>query len=316
METRQLEHFVAVAEELSFTRAAQRLFTVQSTVSATIRALETELGSALFDRSTRRVALSAPGLAFLPEAKAALEAVDRARAVVQETSAGLRGSLRIGTMSSIGALDLPALLGAFHRRHPLVDLHVTVSMTGSTGLAEDVRHGRLDLALLGLPEAELAGLATRSLLDVPYHALVPEDHELAGRAGVGLADLAGERFVDTPRGFGNRIAVDRAFATIGSPRRVTVEVADLRAVPGFVAAGLGIAVVPDVVPLAVPGTSVVPLTEAGFAWPLTAVSHAGRPPSRALRTLLDLLDEGGLGPGPYETRTPPRAQRRRNSARP
>jgi DNA-binding transcriptional LysR family regulator len=297
VETRQLEYFVAVAEELSFTRAAQRLFTVQSTVSATIRALETELGATLFDRSTRRVALSAAGRAFLPEAKAALEAVDRARSVVQEASAGLRGSLRIGTMSSIGALDLPTLLGAFHTQHPLVDLHVMVSTTGSTGLAEDIRHGRLDVALLSLPEAELAGLAVRTLLAVPYHALVPADHELAGRATIALADLADERFVDAPRGFGNRIAVDRAFAAMGSPRRVTVEVADLRAVPGFVAAGLGVAVVPDVVPLAVPGATVVPLTDVGFTWPLTAASRAGRPPSRALRTLLDLLDEDLLDAG-------------------
>ncbi|WP_328608572.1 LysR family transcriptional regulator [Amycolatopsis sp. NBC_00345] len=297
METRQLEYFVAVAEELSFTRAAQRLFTVQSTVSATIRTLETELGTTLFDRSTRRVALSVAGRAFLPEAKTALEAVDRARSVVQEASAGLRGSLRIGTMTSVSALDLPALLGAFHAQHPLVDMHVTVSMTGSTGLAEDIRHGRLDVALLGLPETELGGLAVRELIAVPYHALVPSGHELAGRGSLRLADLAGERFVDTPRGFGNRIAVDRAYAAMGSPRRVTVEVADLRAVPSFVAAGLGVAVVPDVVPLSVPGVIVVPLTEVGFTWPLTAASHAERPPSRALRTLLDLLDDGALGPG-------------------
>ncbi|HEY3481145.1 MAG TPA: LysR family transcriptional regulator, partial [Streptomyces sp.] len=125
METRQLEYFVAVAEELSFTRAAQRLFAVQSTVSAAVRALETELGVRLFDRSTRRVALSAAGAAFLPEAKAAIDALERARATVQEASEGLRGSLRIGTLTSIAGLDLPRLLGAFHQRYPLVDMHVT-----------------------------------------------------------------------------------------------------------------------------------------------------------------------------------------------
>ncbi|HWD03737.1 MAG TPA: LysR family transcriptional regulator [Amycolatopsis sp.] len=291
METRQLEYFVAVAEELSFTRAARRLFTVQSTVSATIRALETELGTTLFDRSTRRVALSTSGALFLPEAKAALEALARARDVVQEVSAGLRGSLRFGTLTSVGALDLPALLGAFHRRHPLVDLHVTVSMTGSTGLAEDVRHGRLDTALLGLPAADVPGLAVRTILTAPYYAVLPEDHALAGEAAISLRELAGERFVDTPRGFGNRVATDRAAEAAGFARRVPVEVADLRMLPEYVSTGLGVAVVPDVVPLAAPGTVVVPLRDPDLTWPLSIVTHERNPPSRALRTLLDLIAE-------------------------
>ncbi|MGW4489962.1 LysR family transcriptional regulator [Amycolatopsis sp. NPDC004368] len=289
METRQLEYFVAVAEELSFTRAAQRLFTVQSTVSATIRTLENELGTTLFDRSTRRVALSAAGALFLPEAKAALDAVERAREVVQEASAGLRGSLRLGTLTSVSALDLPALLGAFHARHPLVDLHVTVSVTGSTGLAEDVRHGRLDVALLGLPPSELPGLTVHPIVTVPYFAVLPAAHPLAGRASLSLRDLAGERFIDAPRGFGNRIAVDRAYDALGTPRRVPMEVADLQVMPSYVAAGLGVAVVPDVVRLSAPGTVVVPVTDPALTWPLSVVSHAGKPPGRALRTLLDLL---------------------------
>jgi DNA-binding transcriptional LysR family regulator len=135
MDSRQLEYFVAVAEELSFTRAAQRLFTVQSTVSAAIRALEADLKVSLFDRSTRRVTLSAAGQALLPEAKAALEALDRARAAVEEASTGLRGSVRIGTLARLGLVDLAALIGAFHQRYPLVDVQVTTSSSGSSGLA-------------------------------------------------------------------------------------------------------------------------------------------------------------------------------------
>ncbi|GAA3524316.1 LysR substrate-binding domain-containing protein [Amycolatopsis ultiminotia] len=290
METRQLECFVAVAEELSFTRAAQRLFATQSTVSATIRTLETELGTTLFDRSTRRVALSEPGTLFLPEAKAALEAVERARAVVQEAAAGLRGSLRIGTMTTIATVDLPSLLGAFHRRHPLVDLHLTVSMTGSTGLAADVRHGRLDVALLSLPGSDLSGLVARRLADVPYRAVLPAGHPLSGRAELTLRELAGERFVDSPQGFGNRLAVDRAFAALGMSRRVGAEVGDMPATPDYVAAGLGVAVLPDVLPMDTRQDVVaIPLAEPGLTWPVTAVVAAGRPPSRSVRTLLDLL---------------------------
>ncbi|OXM42451.1 LysR family transcriptional regulator [Amycolatopsis alba] len=290
METRQLECFVAVAEELSFTRAARRLYAVQSTVSATIQALEGELGVKLFDRSTRRVALSAAGTVFLPEAKAALEAVDRAREVVADASAGLRGSLRVGTLTSVGDLDLPDLLGAFHRRYPLVELQVTVSIAGSTGLAEDLRQGRLDIALLGLPESDLAGLDTKLVGSAPFVVVLPEGHRLRDRRSLTLADLAGESFVDNPRGFGNRVALDRAFEAIGTPRRVVVEVADLRAVPAYVAAGLGIAVVPDLRLLS--GVRTIPLDEPGLAWPLTIATRGGRPPGRAVRLLLDLIDGG------------------------
>ncbi|MFE5505474.1 LysR family transcriptional regulator [Amycolatopsis japonica] len=290
METRQLECFVAVAEELSFTRAAQRLYAVQSTVSATIQALEGELGVKLFDRSTRKVELSPAGKVFLPEAKAALEAFDRAREVVTDASAGLRGSLRIGTLTSVGDLDLPDLLGAFHRRYPLVDLHVSVSITGSTGLAEDLRQGRLDVALLGLPESDLAGLDTKLLGSAPFVAVLPDGHRLSGRRSLTLADLAGESFVDNPRGFGNRVALDRAFEALGAPRRVIVEVADLRAVPSYVAAGLGVAVVPDLKLLA--GVRTIPLDEPGLTWPLTIATRGERPPSRAARLLLDLVDSG------------------------
>lgn len=289
METRQLEYFVAVAEELSFTRAAQRLFAVQSTVSAAVRSLETELGTRLFDRSTRRVALSAAGAAFLPEAKAAIDALERARATVQEASEGLRGSLRIGTLTSIGAVDLPELLGAFHRRYPRVDIHVTVSITGSTGLADEVRQGRLDAALVGLPEADLAGLDVLRLDTRPFVALLPAGHRLARRRTLRLADVAGESFVDMPRGFGNRVVLDRAFDALGLARRVTVEVADLRTVPGYVRAGLGIAVVPDTPGQEEPGVFVLPLAGAGLDWPLNLVTAAAKPPGRALRTLLDLV---------------------------
>ncbi|WP_326950308.1 LysR family transcriptional regulator [Amycolatopsis sp. NBC_01307] len=289
METRQLEYFVAVAEELSFTRAAQRLYAVQSTVSAAVRALETELGARLFDRSTRKVALSAAGVVFLPEAKAAIEAVERARATVQEASAGLRGSLRIGTLTAIGSVDLPALLGAFHRRYPLVDIQVTVSITGSTGLAEDVRQGRLDAALVGLPGVDLPGLDVRALESRPFVALLPHGHPLAREREIRLESLARESFVDMPRGFGNRVLVDRAYEALGSPRRVTVEVADLRTVPGYVRAGLGIAVIPEVPESGEVDVVALPLAGAGLDWPLNLVSASAKPPSQALRTLLDLV---------------------------
>jgi DNA-binding transcriptional LysR family regulator len=289
VDSRQLEYFVAVAEELSFTRAAQRLFTVQSTVSAAIRALETDLKTTLFDRSTRRVTLSDAGEALLPEAKAALEALDRARAVVEEASTGLRGSIRIGTMTRLGLVDLASLLGSFYLRYPLVEVQVTTSPTGSSGLAEDVRHGRLDVALVGLSQAEMTGLEPRELATVQFAVLVPSSHRLAGATEVRLADLAGERFVDMLRGFGNRTAVDRAFDTAGLPRRVQVEVPDLTTVPDYVRAGLGVAVVPEIDLDELPGVTRLRLADVDLTWTLSVITSSGKRPSRAVTALLDLL---------------------------
>jgi DNA-binding transcriptional LysR family regulator len=296
VDSRQLEYFVAVAEELSFTRAAQRLFTVQSSVSAAIRSLETDVKTTLFDRSTRRVTLTPAGRALLPEAKAALEAIDRARSVVEEASDGLRGSVRIGTLTSLGLVDLPELLSAFHERYPLVDLQVTTSPTGSAGLSDDIRNGRLDVALVGLPATDLNGLETRELAKVPFVALVPATHPLAGRAGIKLAELAGERFVDMLRGFGNRTTVDRAFENVGRPRRVHVEVPDLITVPAYVRAGLGVAVVPQLDSTDGPGVSRLPILDTDLAWTLSAVTLSGHRPSRAVTALLGLLDNA-IRPG-------------------
>jgi DNA-binding transcriptional LysR family regulator len=300
VDSRQLEYFVAVAEELSFTRAAQRLFTVQSSVSAAIRTLEADLKTTLFDRSTRRVRLSVAGQALLPEAKAALEALDRARAAVEEASSGLRGNVRIGTLARLSLVNLADLLGTFHRLYPLVDVQVATSPTGSSGLADDVRHGRLDIALLGLPQPELSGLEMRTIAQVPFVALVPAAHRLAGQSAVRLADLAGERFVDMPAGFGNRTMVDRAFDAIGMPRRLQVEVPELTTVPDYVRAGLGVAVVPDIELADEPSVARLALADGALTWTLSVVTAAGRQPSRAVTALVELItDAGGADPVHY-----------------
>ncbi|WP_235926320.1 LysR substrate-binding domain-containing protein [Actinokineospora pegani] len=125
--------------------------------------------------------------------------------------------MRIGALTCIPMVDLPALFRAFRARHPLVDLHVTASVTGSTGLADDVRQGRLNIAVLGLPRTDLVGLSVRELASRPYVALLPTDHPLATATAVGLDELAGEVFIYTLPGFGNRLEVDRAYAALGTP---------------------------------------------------------------------------------------------------
>src|SRR4051812_26850994 len=136
MELRHLEYFVAVAEERSFTRAAARLHVVQSGVSAAVKALERELDAALLERTSKRVALTDAGEALLPRARAALDAAQAARDAVGEVRGGLRGVLRIGTLASLSLIDVPALLGRFHRANPGVTIRLLVSPRGTAGLLD------------------------------------------------------------------------------------------------------------------------------------------------------------------------------------
>jgi DNA-binding transcriptional LysR family regulator len=293
MDTRQLEYFVTVAEELNFTRAATRMFAVQSTVSAGIRALEKELGTPLFVRSTKQVALTPAGELVLAEARLALEALDRVRGVAAQSSAGLRGRLRVGIFTNIGYIDLPALFGEFHALHPLVDLQLGASASGSTGLADDVRRGRIDVAFMGLPARDLAGLAVLPLATTRFAAVLPHDHPLAARSSVALGEIAHERFIDTPGGFGNRVVIDRAFAEQGLTRTVATEVSDLSEVPRFVAARLGIGVVPLATLVSEPTNVTVQLDEPGVPWSLSVVSRPH--PSPAVEALLRLLARSAPG---------------------
>lgn len=289
MDDRQLAAFVAVAEELSFTRAAARLFVVQSTLSAGVRALERELGAALFTRSTRRVALTAVGEALLPEARAAIDGLDRMRSLAAEDAAGLRGRVRVGTFSGLDLVDIPGALGVYRRRHPLVEILLRTSTIGSTGLADDLRRGLLDLALLALPASALDGLAVTIVVRSGYVLLVESSDPLASAVRPTALDLAGLTFVDTPAGFGNRVSVDLAFRAAGVGRRVATEVADLPGIPRFVQAGLGPAVVPRAGVEPIEGVTAVPLDWPGLEWQLSVCTALH--PSAAVQALTGLLAE-------------------------
>lgn len=286
MDTRHLEYFIAVAEEGSFTRAAHRLQTVQSAVSAGVRTLEREVRATLFVRSTRRVELSDAGRALLPEARAAVESVDRVFDVVAAAESGLRGRLRLGVFANSDVIDTPAFAGRFHELYPGVVLSVVASPTGSTGLADDVRAGRLDLAITGLPLTDLGGLRAHELLADEFVAVVPETHELARRTALTLDDLVAEPFVDGPPGFGNRVIIERELAVRGLRRTVAVESPDMGLVSRFVAAGLGVAVVPTFVLRPAKGAVTRPL-DTTLAFSLWSVSRprATRPVEAALALL-------------------------------
>jgi DNA-binding transcriptional LysR family regulator len=288
MELRHLEHFIAVAEERSFTRAAERLHLVQSTLSVSIRALERELGGQLFERTTHRVRLTDAGSALLAEARTALAAVDSARDAVAAVLGGVRGTVHVGIMHSLTLFDLAAMLTRYHEAHPQVQIVPHTAIGGSAELVAGVLDGSLDLAFAALPGRYPSGLSTRPLAAEALGLACPENHPLARRARVTLEELDGERFVDFPVGWGTRASVDRLFDQHGLRRDIAVEVTDIPTAAELVRAGFGCAFLSESLiagarPLRLCRVSPEPMFEVSLVLP------AGRRVSAAARAFVDLL---------------------------
>ncbi|MEA2346383.1 MAG: hypothetical protein QOG62_170, partial [Thermoleophilaceae bacterium] len=260
MELRQLEHFVAAAEEGHFGRAADRANIVQSGLSASIRSLERGLGTRLFDRTTRRVELTESGRALLTEARRVLGAAEAAREAVAGVEGVQRGTLSLGIMQSL--VQLPALLARFHAMHPGVGIRLR--QAGTKVLLREVREGRLELAFAWLPDPAPAGVVGHELLSEAMTLACAPNHPLVQRESVSLSDLRAETFVDGYPEWGIRIANDQAFASAAVERHVALEVNDMPTLLELVAHGLGVAIIPR---------SLAPL-----ASPLRFVRLRGKPP--------------------------------------
>ncbi|KNB53977.1 LysR family transcriptional regulator [Streptomyces caatingaensis] len=241
MELRQLEYFVTVAEERNFTRAAEKVRVAQPGVSAQIRKLERELGQELLDRSGRRVGLTEVGAAFLPHARAALAAVERARLVVDELAGLVRGHVAVGTVTSHSA-ELPALLTGFHRDHPAVE--ITLAEDTTDQLVEGLRTGRFDAAIISVGAGAPAGLELHMIEDQPVVAAVAHDHELAARSAIPLDALRGRPLISMPRGTGLRARLDEACAAAGFRPHIAFEAGDPGVLAQLAAHGLGAALLP------------------------------------------------------------------------
>ena len=286
VELHQLEYFVAVAEELSFTRGARRAHVVQSAVSAAITRLERELNAPLFERSRRRVALTDAGAVLLPEARATLAAAQGARDAVAAVRGGLRGSVSLGIMLSNGPVDLAAVLGGFHAAHPDVVVHARQAAEGSTAHLRDLRDGALDIALVGLPGPPPAGIETRLIASEYLVLLTSPDGPLAGRASLSLDEVAAEPFIESPPGWGNRAVADRAFAAHGLQRTVRFEVTDYQTVVAMVRTGLGVAFMPASSARQFTGVTALTVTGADLTWNLSVAVAQGRRLSAAAQALL------------------------------
>jgi DNA-binding transcriptional LysR family regulator len=240
MNLSQLEYFVAVAEEGGFTNAARRVHISQSGVSAQIRRLERELGTELFDRTGRDVALTSGGRAALGPARATLAAAASVRAAVDEVTGLLRGEVRVGMVVGCTVAPLFDALDHFHRQHPRIE--ISLSEARSDVLLEQVRTGEVDLALAGVAGEGPPDLAHRVVVEDRLVAIVAPDHPLHGRSRVGLEQLLEHPLVCMPAQTGIRAALDRSAAVKGLRARVAVEASAPDAVVALAGRGLGVGV--------------------------------------------------------------------------
>jgi len=240
MELRQLEYFVAVADERSFTRAAERVHISQSGVSAQIRQLERELGAELFDRSARTVTLTVAGKAALEHARAALAAAGAVGQAVGEVTDLIRGRLTVGMVIGCTLPPLFDALAAFHQAHPGVQLSLLED--GSDRLTEGVRNGTLDAALIGAAAGTPEGLDALTVISERLVVAVPPGHPLAQRRRVVLSDLTDHPIVCMPPGTGLRAVFDQACAAQGLRPTIALQASAADALAGLAARGLGVAV--------------------------------------------------------------------------
>lgn len=256
-----MRYVVAVAETANFTRAAEQCLVVQSALSHQIARLERELGAKLFDRTSRSVRLTPAGEAFLPAARQALDAAERARAEVAAAAGEIRGRLAIGAIPTVTAVDLPVALRRFHLRHR--EVRISLRSGASEEFVERVRQGTLDIAFLGLPlGVRPKGVRGRELARGDLVAVVAPGHPLADKEHVKLDRLADERFVDFPAGSAGRIQSDEAFAAAGVRREVAFEVSTPDFMARLIRQGLGVGMLPAAFVSQLPDLPVVRLSDA------------------------------------------------------
>jgi DNA-binding transcriptional LysR family regulator len=296
MELRHLRYFRAVAEERHFGRAAARLHMAQPPLSQQIRRLEEELGVTLLRRSTRKVELTPAGEAYLVRVREILGAVDAAGEEAHRVDAGLEGRLVIGCVGSATYSLLPALARALREELPGVDFAFRGEML-VPDLAAALRSGAIDLALLR-PPLDDAGLAVRLLRTERMIVALPDEHRLAARKRVRMADLVDEDLI-VHAGHGRSVMYDAVLAlcrAAGFDPRVRHEVAETSTLVTFVAAGLGVAIVPEPVSaLGVVGATYRPLAARDARIDLAAATRADDDGAALARTLTVLRRQVAAG---------------------
>ena len=287
MQLTQLAYFVAVAEEGSFTRAAERVGVAQPSLSQQIKALETDLGALLVHRTRGKVGLTASGETLLPVARRMLADAETARREIRELAALGRGRVRLGATPSLCTGLLPAVLAEYRRKYPGVD--IVVHEGGSRDLQAELLHGALDLALVidarldDDPELATVPLLTEGLVVISRHG----DAGPTRQGRMSIAELKGIPLVMFRAGYDLRETTLTACRAAGFEPTFAIEGGEMDAVLEFVQAGLGVAVVPSTVVRN--RFRVTSITTPGLHRTVLLARRRGLEPPRAAQVLIETL---------------------------
>ena len=285
MELYQLGYFIEIARQRSFTRAAERLHMAQPALSQQMKNLELELGTALFIRGRKEIQLTAAGKAFLPRAEALLTQAEAAKAIVSDVAQLRGGKLIIAAIPSVSACLLPEVIRSFSRLHDKVELQLIED--SSERVAENVESGLADIGFLQLPASKSA-FETRTIISEPFVLLVAKSHPLVKQKEVALKQLAAESFIFY-KGRA-RDTASEACRKAGFEPRIACESGELETVRALVAAGLGLAVVPQLAAGNLPKTiQAITIREPKMHRQIAAVWQKGSVLSPAAHALLKLV---------------------------
>jgi LysR family transcriptional regulator, transcription activator of glutamate synthase operon len=283
MDVRQLRYLVALADERHFTRAAAREHIAQPALSQQIRRLEEEVGVALVERTTRRVTITDAGEMLVARARRVLAEIEAARTELQELRGLHAGRVNVGTMHTMGPVDVSFALAVFHERHPGVEL--TVREQSSEELADMLRYDELDMAFLSVTERiESHGLGLHQLVSEELVAILPTGHPLSTRGELRMADLAEEQFISFREGARLRELLSSAGRHAGFEPRIMLESNESERIRRLVARGMGVAILPrSDAEVAGAGVAVVTLTDPSLTRDITLAWRDGRrhPPATA-----------------------------------
>ncbi len=289
MELRHLRYFVAVAEELHFTRAAERLGIKQPPLSLQIRQLETELGTRLFRRLTRGIELTESGALLLDGARRILDQVERTKAGVQSRARGETGRIHVGFAGATYFQPLvPVIIRSYRERYPGVLLSPQQSNTPL--LVAGLQSGEIDVAFVRPPIGDSEGLAVVPLIDEPMLIVVPAAHPLAARAEVPVAALAPEQLILFPRAIGPGLydAIMAACQRAGFSPNLGQEAPQIASIVYMVAAGFGVSIVPrSIDQIRAEGVQYLPIEGEGPRAPI-GLAYRKADHSTAVRNFVEL----------------------------
>jgi DNA-binding transcriptional LysR family regulator len=291
MDLRQLRYLVALADENHFTRAAAREHIAQPALSQQIRRLEEELGITLVERTTRHVTITDAGSVLVARGRRILAELDAANAELLALKGMESGRVRVGTMHTMGPIDVSLVLAIFHERHRGIEL--TVREESSEELAAMVRHDELDLAFLSVTEqVESHDLGLHQLVLEELVVLLAPGHPLARRRRLGIADLKQEEFISFREGARLRELLFAAARDAGFQPNVKLESNESQRIRRLVSRGMGVAILPRSDALA-PGAevAVIDLTDPPLARDITLAWREGRRHPPAVAEFLELARE-------------------------